>query len=60
MTEWRRITIAQIRRRIREMPWRCEQLIKMEGARIRSKTWQINSFNLLYSHFVMCARTSAQ
>jgi hypothetical protein len=37
--EWDRITIAQIRRRIREMPWRCRRIQELEGARIRSSLW---------------------
>ena len=39
MREWRRITLAQIRRRIKEMPWRCRRVIELEGARIRSTLW---------------------
>ena len=37
--EWDRITIAQIRRRIREMPWRCKRVQELKGARIRSSLW---------------------
>jgi hypothetical protein len=37
--EWDRVTIAQIRRRIREMPWRCKRIQELEGARIRSALW---------------------
>ena len=37
--EWDRITIAQIRRRIREMHWRCKRVQELEGARIRSALW---------------------
>jgi hypothetical protein len=37
--EWDRITMAQIRRRIREMPWRCQRVIELNGARIRSELW---------------------
>jgi len=37
--EWDRITIAQIRRRIREMPWRCKRVQELKGARIRSALW---------------------
>ena len=37
--EWRRISQAQIRRRISEMPWRCKMLAELKGARIRSKLW---------------------
>ena len=33
------ITIAQIRRHIREMPWRCKRIQELEGARIRSSLW---------------------
>ena len=31
---WDSINIAQIRRRIREMPWRCKRIQELEGARI--------------------------
>jgi transposase len=37
--EWNRVTLAQIRRRIREMRWRCEKVIDLEGGRIRSSLW---------------------
>jgi hypothetical protein len=37
--EWRRITQAQIRRRISEMPKRCRILCSNEGARIKSDLW---------------------
>ena len=37
--EWDRITLAQIRRRIREMRWRCKRIQELEGARIRSALW---------------------
>ncbi|KAF2422354.1 hypothetical protein EJ08DRAFT_596949, partial [Tothia fuscella] len=33
------ITLAQIRRRIAEMPWRCKRVQELEGGRIRSKLW---------------------
>ena len=36
---WRSITRAQIRRRIREMPERCEKLCNNEGTRIKSDLW---------------------
>lgn len=36
---WDAITMEEIRSRIAEMPWRCEQLVQNEGAKIRSKTW---------------------
>ena len=39
--EWDRITLAQIRRRIREMPNRCKQLVELNGDRIRSDLWQL-------------------
>ncbi|KAF1809204.1 hypothetical protein P152DRAFT_495158, partial [Eremomyces bilateralis CBS 781.70] len=34
--EWRRITQQQIRSRISEMRWRCEEVVRLEGNRIRS------------------------
>jgi DDE superfamily endonuclease len=37
--EWDRITIAQIRRRIREMPWRCKRIQEINGERVRSDLW---------------------
>ena len=37
--EWDRITLDQIRKRIREMPWRCKRVIELEGARVRSSVW---------------------
>jgi hypothetical protein len=37
--EWDRITIAQIRRRIREMPWRCKRVQELKGERVRSELW---------------------
>lgn len=37
--EWKRITIAQIRRRIREMRWRCKQVQALNGGRVRSSLW---------------------
>jgi hypothetical protein len=37
--EWDRVTIAQIRRRIREMPWRCKRVQELKGERIRSLLW---------------------
>jgi DDE superfamily endonuclease len=39
LAEWKHITIAEIRRRISEMPKRCEDLIELKGARIKSKVW---------------------
>jgi hypothetical protein len=39
MREWRRITQAQIRRRISEMPKRCRILCNNEGVRIKSDLW---------------------
>lgn len=37
--EWRRVSQGSIRRRIREMPARCQRLIDTKGARIRSNLW---------------------
>lgn len=37
--EWRRISKKTIRKRIAEMKWRCEQCIKLNGGRVRSKLW---------------------
>ena len=37
--EWRHITLTQIRRRIREMPDRCERIFELQGARIKSSLW---------------------
>ena len=37
--EWDRITIAEIRKRVREMPWRCKRIQELEGGRIRSSVW---------------------
>jgi hypothetical protein len=37
--EWRRIPLAEIRRRIKEMPDRCERVVQLEGARIKSSLW---------------------
>lgn len=37
--EWKKIKRSEIRKRIAEMPWRCEQLTKNGGTRIRSKLW---------------------
>jgi hypothetical protein len=37
--EWDRITITQIRRRIREMRWRCKRVQQLKGERIRSDLW---------------------
>jgi DDE superfamily endonuclease len=37
--EWDHITQSQIRKRISEMRWRCEQLEKLQGKRIRSTLW---------------------
>jgi hypothetical protein len=39
LSEWRRITHAQIRRRIREIPQRCKDVQNNGGARLRSKSW---------------------
>jgi hypothetical protein len=37
--EWKRITLAEIRKRISEMRKRCDKLIKLEGRRIKSNLW---------------------
>jgi transposase len=37
--EFNRITRSQIRKRISEIRWRCERVIELKGARIRSKLW---------------------
>jgi hypothetical protein len=37
--EWDRITIAQIRRRISKMPWRCKKVQELKGKRVRSSIW---------------------
>jgi hypothetical protein len=37
--EWDRITIAEIRRRIREMPSRCKKVIEQPQVRIKSNKW---------------------
>jgi transposase len=37
--EWHRITLAQIRRRIREMPQRCKDIKNLNGGRIKSNLW---------------------
>lgn len=39
LREWKRITQSQIRRRISEMRWRCEEVIELKGGRIRSTLW---------------------
>ena len=39
LREWRHITQDEIRRRIREMPWRCRKLCINNGDRIRSNLW---------------------
>lgn len=39
LREWRHVTQDEIRRRIREMPWRCRKLCINNGDRIRSNLW---------------------
>jgi transposase len=39
LREWRHIAQDEIRRRIREMPWRCRKLCINNGDRIRSNLW---------------------
>jgi hypothetical protein len=29
--EWRKVTLSELRKRIAEMPWRCERVIELEG-----------------------------
>ena len=36
---WDLITIDEIRNRISEMPWRCKQLIRTGGARVKGSVW---------------------
>jgi len=37
--EWKKITINQVRKRIMEMPSRCQTLLKTGGSHIRSNVW---------------------
>lgn len=37
--EWNGIEIEEVRRRIDEMPYRCELLVKTGGIPIRTKLW---------------------
>ncbi len=37
--EWDRVTLVQIRRRIREMRWRCKKVQELNRARVRSQLW---------------------
>jgi transposase len=39
LEEWDKITLHEIRKRIAEMPARCEKLVATGGERIRSKVW---------------------
>ena len=39
LTEWKHITIGQIRKRISEMRARCKKAIELKGARIKSEMW---------------------
>ncbi len=39
LEEWDRITMEEIRARISEMPWRCEQLVEFGGKPIKSELW---------------------
>ncbi len=36
---WDSITLKEIRKRIREMRWRCKRIQELKGARIRSALW---------------------
>jgi transposase len=40
-SEWRQVTQREIRRRIREMPSRCQQVYNTKGEPIRSNLWLI-------------------
>jgi hypothetical protein len=37
--EWRRVSRAQVRRRISDMPRRCQQLVNTKGESIRTRLW---------------------
>ena len=37
--EWSKITMQEVRKRIAEMPQRCQDLIKSGGGPIKSKLW---------------------
>ena len=37
--EWARITIKDVRKRILEMPERCDELVRNEGGPIKSTVW---------------------
>ena len=39
LDEWDKISIAEIRARIKEMPDRCKRLIATEGKAIKSDLW---------------------
>ena len=39
LDEWGRITIDEIRARIKEMPWRCRQVVATGGRGIKSSLW---------------------
>jgi len=39
LREWRHVSQKEVRRRIREMPWRCRKLCINNGDRIRSNLW---------------------
>jgi hypothetical protein len=39
LQEWSKITMEEVRRRIREMPGRCEKLIKSGNGPIKSDVW---------------------
>jgi endonuclease/exonuclease/phosphatase family metal-dependent hydrolase len=36
---WDSISLEEVRKRVREMPTRCEKMIQLEGRRYRSKLW---------------------
>jgi len=37
--EWSKITMSEIRQRIKEMPSRCQQLVDFDGKPIQSDLW---------------------
>ena len=46
LIEWEAITMEQIRKRIREMPDRCKQVVASNGAPIKGGWWCINLMRL--------------
>jgi transposase len=37
--EWKKITIEEVRSRVEEMPWRCQELLRNGGQPIKTKHW---------------------